>query len=409
MKRTTTFPSSRLMWAAALAAAGQVAAVAVAAQQPPPGPPPASHVVQQGETLWGLAQEYLGDPLLWPAIYRLNTGAIADPHWIYPGQDLRIAGGAPEAANQNVAAAPAESAGAGITVSPVAQADTAAPAVAAKTPFPNTVTGPTIFSEQAHAPGQREARLEIRERHAYRAVRRGEFYSAGFLMAPGEALNEGRLLGNLQTSSISGLVTTTSAMLYSYVALVPPPGATLKVGDTLESFVREGPVLGWGDIIRPTALLRVTDLGQGGEGAGGNVTAQVVTVYQEVQAGQSVMVAPEFHPSPGGVHPLPVPADSGLNGAVVAMRTTRALAGQQDELFLNLGADDGVRPGDIFQLSNTTASTLKGGGGAEIMQPQAQVMVVYTRPRTSTALIIQMQRADIRPGSVARQIYRMPS
>jgi nucleoid-associated protein YgaU len=46
--------------------------------------------VRSGESLWMIAADTLGDPFLWPAIYRANRDQIKNPSLVYPGQKLAI-------------------------------------------------------------------------------------------------------------------------------------------------------------------------------------------------------------------------------------------------------------------------------------------------------------------------------
>jgi hypothetical protein len=47
------------------------------------------HIVRKGDTLWGICGEQLGDSRLWPRIWAQNP-QLQNPHWIYPGDQLRL-------------------------------------------------------------------------------------------------------------------------------------------------------------------------------------------------------------------------------------------------------------------------------------------------------------------------------
>jgi LysM domain-containing protein len=47
------------------------------------------HTVVKGDTLWDLSQQYLGTPWYWPKVWSYNP-QIANPHWIYPGNQVRF-------------------------------------------------------------------------------------------------------------------------------------------------------------------------------------------------------------------------------------------------------------------------------------------------------------------------------
>lgn len=47
-----------------------------------------THVVVKGDTLWDIAAHYLKNPFRYPELARLSQ--IKDPHWIYPGDIVRI-------------------------------------------------------------------------------------------------------------------------------------------------------------------------------------------------------------------------------------------------------------------------------------------------------------------------------
>ena len=58
-------------------------------QTAPPEGPSQVHTVEKGDTLWDLSSKYLGSPWYWPKVWSYNP-QIANPHWIYPGNQVRF-------------------------------------------------------------------------------------------------------------------------------------------------------------------------------------------------------------------------------------------------------------------------------------------------------------------------------
>ena len=46
----------------------------------------------RGESLWSIAQDYLGSGTLWNMVYEANRDVISNPNMIYVGQVLTIPG-----------------------------------------------------------------------------------------------------------------------------------------------------------------------------------------------------------------------------------------------------------------------------------------------------------------------------
>ncbi len=198
MPRMTTCRSELRLIALLAGAAGSVPAAW--AQDPAR---PATHTVRRGDTLWDLAAQYLGDPFLWPQIYRLNTDVVEDPHWIYPGEVLRLT------ADADTRAVPGE---------------------------PQPVQPPEWTEEGALFP--RRSRTEIGSTllaitdDSYRALSQGDFHSSGF-MTEGESLPYGRFIGNAEPMQIRVMGQRSFTLLNDVVTVRPPAGATYRAGDTL--------------------------------------------------------------------------------------------------------------------------------------------------------------------------------
>ena len=365
-----------------------VAALSLPAAVAAQGAKPQTVTVKTGDTLWGLARQYLGDPFLWPDIYRLNTQVVEDPHWIYPGEVLRLISSDAVSAVPTTDTPPVQP---DTTLVAVRQPDQVAAPVAADT---DATDMSALFSQSRRNSVMRET-LRAYSDQPYRPLRRSEFYSSGFL-TEGHDLPYGRLTGRVTPQQISVISDRVSGLLYTEMTVTPPSGATYQVGDSLLILARGDAINGFGDILMPTGLARVLDV------RAGQYVVSIVAVYGAVRNGQLVLPAEHFNDA-GSARAVAI-AD-GVQVRLLGSPIPRPLKKPQDVLFIDKGRTDGVAPGDIIDLRRTE----KGSGEHVVPEVIATLQVVHVGERTATTRIIAVTSPNLRPGTEGRQIAKLPS
>jgi hypothetical protein len=366
-----------------------------------------SHTVREGDTLWDLARQYRGDPFLWPDIYRMNTSVVEDPHWIYPGEILRLS------ATEAVASVPAEDTPAPAQDSAASAAplsDEVAESPAAGTEAAEQEQAPASLASLTQNPDAEESEplfgprpgdtlhetLKAYTDQPYRALRRSEFYSSGFL-TENQKLPFGKMLGPVTPPQIRALTRNTNAMPYAIVAVSAPKGATYQVGDSLLVVQIGREVRHYGDVIIPSGMIQVTDT------ADGTYLASVIAVYGPMRGGQSVLPLEKFG-EPGGAKATPV--SDGLRATLLGGSGRQDLKVPQMVVFLDKGRKDGVAPGDLFEVRRQPERL--SDGTIRIDEVMATLQVVHVRERSATARLLNVISPDIAPGTEARQVAKLP-
>lgn len=373
-----------------------------------------THVVQTGETLWTLAERYMGDALMWPAIYRLNTMVVEDPHWIYPGEELQLGAGVEIAAEvepvaaqpgdtgaaERVAAAPGDTVAAQPMAGPPLAADSAPaveqPSVAAgelpPPPPPPGEGAPTVFARQA----PRAPTFTGRATSTSRGVLPGQFYGSGFLTED-DKLPWAEVIGASGKATLGSLTNITSARIFESIELKAPEGSSYHIGDSLLIAALGREVPRWGEVVMPTGIARVREV------SGRRVVADILSQWSRVGSNQVAMPLEPFrNQGTGG----PAPIENGLMGSIIVSRDLHQLPADQAVIFIDKGRNDGVSLGDVFEVLKPNPP----GASAETpLQQVAVLQIVHVRQRSASGVVTHVGDLGLRPGAPVRLIRKMPS
>jgi len=367
-------------------------------------PLPQTHTVRKGDTLWDLAQLYHKDPFLWPGIYRLNTDVVEDPHWIYPGEVLRIA------PSDNVAAVPAADNVAVPTMDtpPPPQPVDTTPMLGGDDPTETLARGPqqpslaeTESEDRAPLFQTTRARtvaeiLKAYTDQPYRPLRPSEFYSSGFL-TENQRLPYGRVLGPVTPQQIKATNSRANALPYTSIVLAAPRGATYEIGDTLLVVQLGREIDPYGQIVVPSGLAQVT------EAVDDHYLASVVAMYGPIRNGQRILPVESFSP---GVGTRAVPIADGIRGRLIGGLGRQELKEPQMVVFIDKGRDDGVARGDLFEVRRRPERL--SDGTLRVNELMATLQIVHVRDRTATAMVLNVISPDIPPGTDVAQVAKLP-
>jgi LysM repeat protein len=344
------------------------------------------YTVQKGDTLWDLSQKFLASPWYWPKIWSLNS-YIENPHWIYPGNKIKVTqgkGGAPAQVEvQDGMPRTADGAGSADDSTPVPKSDE----------VPD-------FAVLSSGPKETEA-----SRRSVSVAGRLSFVPppvlsvrASGLVTPDELKHAGLIDASFEEKQM--LATYDQAYIRFTTEVPANVGEKLLIFRPDEGLTINDPVTHRKLADRTITVGEVTVLAVNGKSA----TVQVGKVWDEIERGDRVRPWADQNR-----RIAPRPNKTALEGLIISgVNPTLTTFGEANEVFINKGSADGVEEGNTFMVVRkgdglgTTgagfASYTGGTAGAsakKVNLPDEVVgllIVVDVKDRISTAVVVKSIR-----------------
>ncbi len=370
------------------------------------------YIIQSGDTLWDLAQQFYHNPWLWPRLWEANP-YIENPHLIYPGKPLavpKILSGPPP--TQSVAAAPtgvttASNTGntmlprpaTGVTVpppvEPAQQTGQQEMAAAQPTGVAKPLNGgeelppaPPSMQTQAQTMPEATATMPMEEEEPtiqtivipqpppiHYFIRIG---SEGFISRY-ELKSYGRIVG----SDLEKVLYSQGDYLYINMG---ESAGTIR-GDKFVVFEMQDPVYSpryqkdIGYQVRVKGFLKVVDVYKD--------TSKVLVTqsFDAIMIGDSIK---PFEPFPK--HIRIKKAEANANGYVIGTIDEREAVGEGDIIYMDIGKKDGVEIGNVVEIYRPARKVYDPVKKKEELIPPMMVgkaVVLGTQEYTSVGLIFK--------------------
>jgi LysM repeat protein len=386
----------RSVAAASFAIAATLPQVLNAQQSPAAPTAPASdssktHTVKRGDTLWDIAKAYLGDAFLWPEVYRLNTGVIEDPHWIFPGEQLKLPTDHATVVAVAVPAAPAAVADSDAALPPATAGLPAKPAMTEPTPADVPIAlMPTVVHDTATPMLLARATT----------VLPGEYIAAPWVDRNGGPREAGWLI---ESADLPGIAShrKNRLQLHDRVFIAPPKGP-MPAQHALYLTYRLGPLIeDFGQIVIPTGIIEVTQPGNAGEAS----VAHIVKMFGEVRQGQPLVMLDSGAANVTG-HPTAI--TNGRTGKVRWVLDTPVLPSLQSYVVVDISGRDGVTTGDLIEIYKPRQRPNDYHDLTLPEIPIAHAQVLRVTPFGATAIVTAQEQPHIVEGIKARVAAKMP-
>lgn len=360
---------------------GLLAATLVASPAMAQEPVQREHVVRDGDTLWDLAALYYSNPFNWPTIYEANTTVVEDPHWIYPDEVLIIPGIRGDTEPQ-----PRPDVAMGTPEAPLRTVFYRPPPVSSA----RSDTGATLLSE----PTFRDVPVKL-----------GQFTAAPYVGDPEDLDVRAVYIAKLRENRDVGAPPTAhpgDVIYMTYRGINRP-----DLGEKL-LLMQVGDGLAGGRILEPTAVIEVTRLEDE------SMFARIETQYNPVHRGQLAVTMPDYPDFM--VEDAPeVEGGSDLEGEVIEFIGDPPLPSLTDLGYVDLGAEDGVKVGDVFTAylpaRNAREREVRDVfSRIERLPPEdvARLRVIRVGPEVSTVRVEHLYLPRLENGIRVHRTQRIP-